>query len=123
MSNLPRMLFNFMLHFQQKSSEEMMKLLEAGIEQSKAYQTALNGVAKYINDFTLPSWNAFKAFIEIERDKLIHLSSEQVVSDYLQLVRLNLQPESECALHTRFGDGYRGPVRFHLDLEETFEKQ
>jgi hypothetical protein len=28
-------------------------------------------------------------------------------------------PRSACALHTRFGDkGYRGPVRFHLDLEE-----
>jgi hypothetical protein len=27
-------------------------------------------------------------------------------------------PRSACALHTRFGDGYRGPVRFQLDLEE-----
>jgi hypothetical protein len=27
------------------------------------------------------------------------------------------QPESECALHTVFGDGCRGPVRFQLDLE------
>ncbi|MBU1343437.1 MAG: metal transporter [Proteobacteria bacterium] len=26
-------------------------------------------------------------------------------------------PESACALHTRFGKNYRGPVRFHLDLE------
>ena len=26
-------------------------------------------------------------------------------------------PASECALHTVFGEGYRGPVRFHLDLE------
>ena len=27
-------------------------------------------------------------------------------------------PDSACALHTRFGDGnYRGPVRFHMDLE------
>lgn len=26
-------------------------------------------------------------------------------------------PDSACALHTRFGDNYRGPVRFHLDLE------
>jgi pimeloyl-ACP methyl ester carboxylesterase len=27
-------------------------------------------------------------------------------------------PDSTCALHTRFGDGdYRGPVRFHMDLE------
>lgn len=26
-------------------------------------------------------------------------------------------PESACALHTTFGDHYRGPVRFHLDLE------
>ncbi len=26
-------------------------------------------------------------------------------------------PESACALHTTFGDNYRGPVRFHLDLE------
>jgi len=26
-------------------------------------------------------------------------------------------PESKCALHTTFGDNYRGPVRFHLDLE------
>jgi len=29
-------------------------------------------------------------------------------------------PESACALHTRFGEKqYRGPVRFHLDLEES----
>ncbi len=27
-------------------------------------------------------------------------------------------PRSACALHTRFGKGYRGPVRFQLDLEE-----
>jgi hypothetical protein len=27
-------------------------------------------------------------------------------------------PTSECALHTRFGDNYRGPVRYQLDLEE-----
>lgn len=27
------------------------------------------------------------------------------------------QPESECALHKVFGNGYRGPVRFQLDLE------
>lgn len=30
------------------------------------------------------------------------------------------QPDSSCALHTRFGDGdYRGPVRFHMDLDEA----
>ena len=29
-------------------------------------------------------------------------------------------PDSNCALHTRFGDGdYRGPVRFHMDLDEA----
>jgi hypothetical protein len=27
-------------------------------------------------------------------------------------------PSSECALHTRFGDNCRGPVRYQLDLEE-----
>ncbi len=33
-------------------------------------------------------------------------------------------PESACALHKRFGrNNYRGPVRFHLDLEETLEKK
>ena len=26
-------------------------------------------------------------------------------------------PESACALHTKFGENYRGPIRFHLDLE------
>jgi len=27
-------------------------------------------------------------------------------------------PQSSCALHTRFGDGgYRGPVRYHMDLD------
>ena len=28
------------------------------------------------------------------------------------------RPDSACALHTRFGDNYRGPVRFQLDLEK-----
>ena len=32
------------------------------------------------------------------------------------------QPNSACALHTRFGDNYRGPVRFHLDLENERRK-
>ena len=32
-------------------------------------------------------------------------------------------PASECALHTVFGKGYRGPVRFHLDLEAAQEAQ
>jgi hypothetical protein len=27
-------------------------------------------------------------------------------------------PDSECALHKRFGNDYRGPVRFQLDLEK-----
>jgi hypothetical protein len=28
-------------------------------------------------------------------------------------------PKSACALHTRFGEGnHRGPVRFHMDLDE-----
>lgn len=32
-------------------------------------------------------------------------------------------PESACALHTRFGEGnYRGPVRFQLDLEKAQAK-
>ncbi len=32
-------------------------------------------------------------------------------------------PQSACALHTRFGDGdYRGPVRFHMDLDAATER-
>jgi len=32
-------------------------------------------------------------------------------------------PESECALHKRFGkNNYRGPVRFQLDLDDALEK-
>ena len=32
-------------------------------------------------------------------------------------------PHSDCALHTRFGDGdYRGPVRFHMDLDMALDK-
>lgn len=31
-------------------------------------------------------------------------------------------PTSAYALHTRFGDGYRGPVRFQLDLEQEAEE-
>jgi len=31
------------------------------------------------------------------------------------------RPDSACALHTRFGDNYRGPVRFHLDLEKEHQ--
>ncbi len=31
-------------------------------------------------------------------------------------------PQSKYALHTRFGDGeYRGPVRFHMDLDAAFD--
>lgn len=31
-------------------------------------------------------------------------------------------PKSACALHMRFGDGnYRGPVRFHMDLDGDCE--
>ena len=32
-------------------------------------------------------------------------------------------PDSACALHTRFGDNYRGPVRFHLDMEKDMKKK
>jgi len=32
-------------------------------------------------------------------------------------------PHSACALHTRFGDGdYRGPVRYHMDLDAELDK-
>lgn len=32
-------------------------------------------------------------------------------------------PHSSCALHTRFGDGdYRGPVRYHLDLDAELDE-
>ena len=30
-------------------------------------------------------------------------------------------PTSECALHRRFKDGYRGPVRYQLDLDGLTE--
>ncbi|MGD1971398.1 MAG: metal transporter [Desulfobacterales bacterium] len=33
------------------------------------------------------------------------------------------RPDSACALHTRFGDNYRGPVRFHLDIEKDKKKK
>ncbi len=33
------------------------------------------------------------------------------------------RPDSACALHTRFGDNYRGPVRFHLDLENGHQEK
>jgi hypothetical protein len=32
-------------------------------------------------------------------------------------------PTSACALHTRFGTGYRGPVRYQLDLEAAAKKR
>ncbi|MDM8544044.1 metal transporter [Desulfococcaceae bacterium HSG9] len=32
-------------------------------------------------------------------------------------------PSSACALHTRFDDNQRGPVRFQLDLEKTVAKE
>ncbi|MCG6878100.1 MAG: metal transporter [Deltaproteobacteria bacterium] len=32
-------------------------------------------------------------------------------------------PSSECALHTRFGDECRGPVRYQLDLEAELNKE
>ncbi len=33
-------------------------------------------------------------------------------------------PGSACALHTRFGEGqYRGPVRFHMDLDQSLSKK
>ena len=32
-------------------------------------------------------------------------------------------PDSACALNSRFGDGnYRGPVRFHMDMDAAFTK-
>jgi hypothetical protein len=31
-------------------------------------------------------------------------------------------PTSECALHSTFGNNYRGPVRFHLDLDEQIDQ-
>ena len=31
-------------------------------------------------------------------------------------------PTSECSLHSIFGDNYRGPVRFQLDLDEEIDK-
>jgi hypothetical protein len=31
-------------------------------------------------------------------------------------------PDSACALHPRFGTGYRGPGRFQLDLEAEAEE-
>jgi hypothetical protein len=31
-------------------------------------------------------------------------------------------PTSECALHSYFGNNYRGPVRFHLDLDEEIDQ-
>jgi hypothetical protein len=31
-------------------------------------------------------------------------------------------PTSECALHSCFGNSCRGPVRFHLDLDEEIDQ-
>ena len=33
------------------------------------------------------------------------------------------QTESKCALHTYFGNNYRGPVRFQLDIQSELKKE
>ncbi len=65
-----------------------------------------------------------------ERDDLVDKESALAPSDYIDVEVTAFPkghgsiatswslPSSECALHTRFGDNCRGPVRYQLDLEE-----
>lgn len=91
MYDLPWMLFNAMLHCPEKSSEKTLKVFNASLEQAKAYQLYLNGVAKYINDFTIPYWNALNSFIDVEQDKSTGSPSEQTFQSYFQLAQFSLE--------------------------------
>ncbi len=91
MYDLPWMLFNAMLHNPEESSEKTLKMFNASLEQAKAYQFYFNGVAKYINDFTIPCWNALNSFMDIEQDKSTGSSSEQTFQNYLQLAQFSLE--------------------------------
>ncbi len=65
-----------------------------------------------------------------EKDDLVEKEAALAASDYIDVEITPFpkghvamatswsDPNSACALHTRFGDGnWRGPVRFHLDLD------
>jgi len=65
-----------------------------------------------------------------ERDDLVDRDAAMAPADFIEVEVTPFpkghgaiatswsDPRSACALHTRFGKGYRGPVRFQLDLEE-----
>ena len=69
-----------------------------------------------------------------ERDDLVDKESALAPMDYIDVEVTPFpkghgaiatswsNPESEFALHKRFGNNYRGPVRFQLDLEEELKR-
>jgi hypothetical protein len=55
-----------------------------------------NGVLKYTNEFTDPSWNALNAFCNSERRKLPHIPFAQSMSGYADLMDFNLDLGSKA---------------------------
>ncbi len=68
--------------WQSRTLEACLKLIEAAGTQG-------SGVLKYTAEFMDPSWNALRAFIDTEREKLPRVPLQETVRDYLELLHFN----------------------------------
>ncbi len=77
--------FTSIIDFQTKASKHALKMFSASIEQSRAYQFYLTGVAKYTTDFSRPFWTALDSAIGRNQEN----EPEQLIQGFLQFIKFN----------------------------------
>lgn len=78
-------------NWQSRTLGACLKLVEAA-------ETLGVGIAKYTSEFMDPSWNALRAFIDTESEKLPREPVWDTVTEYLELLRFNGELASRATL-------------------------
>jgi len=67
------------------------KFFQAYLASVKATQLYVNGVLKYLNEFSAPYWTSLNSFSNLERTKAWQTPLPQTMRDYLELLQFNMQ--------------------------------
>lgn len=85
------------------------KMVQASINEAKAFQIHWNGVLRYLSDFISPCVVAANSFSHMEREKAARTQPGDTIGDYLEFLRFNMGIGMKG-----FAGSLTGMVDFHL---------